>query len=161
MAFEHGVTQTNVENEQPTLIYENTDSGSTFTLVKLGSVNIFWVQVDNSLNPSGPVFVQLFDNLTPVVGSTAADEIVFCPPGLFRTTPKKIIDRSGLSITIAGVFDHIPILGSAVVTVPFFTAANPGKILGGGGSGLTVACVIDLTGAVSPSNPVTIRICYQ
>ena len=146
-AFERGVVQENIESPQPIFVFNDTSLGSTFDIVKSSGGTLFWAQIDNSLN-SVPVFLQLFDNASPTVGTTAGDEIIAAPAGIFQA-----FHQIGLS-----TFSYVAIPGSSVTTITYLTSANPGKVFS---TAITAAVTTSLIGANSPASPVSVTICYQ
>jgi hypothetical protein len=150
------VTQINTETPQPQIIFTDTAIGSTFDLIKNSGGTLFFLIADNSLNNT-PVFLQLFDNANPTVGSTSADEIILCPAGAVTAVPKKALGNGGFLIPIGG-FDLIPLPGTSVTTASYFTRANPGKVFS---TAISAAVTTTLAGNTGPSSAVAVTICYQ
>jgi hypothetical protein len=150
------VTQINIETPQPQIIFQDTAIGSTFDIVKGSGGTLLWLVLDNSLNTT-PVFLQLFDNASPTVGSTSADEVMLCPAGSVMAVPKKGIGSGGYTITLSG-FDLIPLPGTSITTASYFTGANPGKIFS---NAITAAVTTSLAGKTGPVSAVVVTICYQ
>src|ERR1700674_5054060 len=150
--FERGVVQENIESPQPLVLFQNTAMSAIVDVVKASPGTLFWIQIDNSLNTT-PVFLQLFDNASPTVGVTAADEVIWGAPGAVTAVPRTIVDRTRTTITLVGIYDYIPVPGSSITVVSYLMGANPGKVFS---TAITAAVVVDLAGAVSPTNPVSV-----
>ena len=82
--FVRSAESENMESPQPVFVFQDTAISSTPDIVKGIPGTLYSVQVDNS-NNSIPAFIQIFDNVAPTVGTTAADEIVEVQPFVITT----------------------------------------------------------------------------
>jgi len=82
--FIRGVSEIASESPQPVFVFQDTAISGSPDIVKSIPGTLFSIQVDARLS-TVPVFIQIFDNLTPVVGSTAADEIIEAAPYVITT----------------------------------------------------------------------------
>ena len=152
------VSEIDVESPQPVFLFQDTAASSNPVAVSTSGGLLYYIVCDNSLN-NVPVFIELYDAVVGAVSvpSSAANLVIFCPPGVFTPVRQTGVSANGLSITTAG-YNYAPIAGSSVVTTPYFTSASPGIVFN---TAITAVCVIDISGAVSPTNPVSLTVCYS
>jgi hypothetical protein len=157
--FERGVVQENIESPQPVFLFNNSAASAVPDVVKSSFGVLYFIVLDNSLNLD-PCYLQIWDLAvgSVTVGSTPADEIIQAPGGILMSVPKMVMDSTRTTITLVGVYDYIPVPGSSITTVSYFTGANPGKVFS---TAITVAVTTSLVGAISPASPVSVTICYQ
>jgi hypothetical protein len=156
--FLRSVSSENIESPQPVFLFQDTAASSNPVAVSASGGLLYYIVCDNSLN-NIPVFIELYDAVVGAVSvpSSAANLVVFCPPGVFTPVRQTGVSANGLSITTAG-YDYAPIAGSSVVTSSYLTSASVGIVFN---TAITAVCVVDISGAVSAPNPVSLTVCYS
>ena len=99
-----------------TSIYENTTSNTTAGTVSASAGTVYQVQVDNRNNDVA-VWTKLYDNATPVIGTTDPELLVKCRAGKRTTVSygRLGVGNFGTAITEATVSDSG---GTAGTTAP-------------------------------------------
>ncbi len=110
--------------------YTDTAMGNTADGVKASSTVVYEVTVDNSANGGVPSYVKLWN-----------------------------VASGGVTVGTTSPDEVIFVPAGAVITVPYYTKAAPGKTFG---TALTAACLTTggTAGVTSPVNPVIVSILY-
>ena len=124
------ITQIRVQSPSNEVLFTDTTMGNAVDSVKGSSTLVYSVTVDNSANGGSATYVKLFN--------LAAGSV-----NLGTSSPDEVI--------------FVP--AGAVVTVTYFTGANPGKTFG---TALSAAAVTTggTAGTVSPASSVIVTINY-
>lgn len=124
------VTQVTVGSPSNEVIFNDTAMGSAVDAIKASSAKVYAVTIDNSLNGGAASYVKLFN--------LAAGSVV-----VGTTAPDEII--------------YVP--SGAVITVPYFTGANPGKTFA---TALSAVCVTTggTAGVTAPVSNVSVSVNY-
>lgn len=90
--------------------------------VNVGAATLYLVQVDNSANPTQKVYLKLYNNVAPTVGTTAPDKIIPAPGGTVQQVyfPEGIAFGTSLSmacVTAGGTGGAGAPTSSVVVTL--------------------------------------------
>jgi hypothetical protein len=123
-------TQVSVGTPSNLTIFNDTAMDAVADAIKASSAVVYSVKVDNTLNGAAASYVKLFN--------LAAGSVT---PG--TTAPDEII--------------YVP--AGAIVTVPFFTGANPGVVFA---AALSAICVTTggTAGVTAPSGNVSVSVQY-
>ena len=79
-----------------------------------GAATIFMVDVDNALNPAQDVYLKLWNDAGPTVGTTPPDFIFFLPQGVRR----QLVLTEGLAFDTAVSFACVTVGGTTGTTSP-------------------------------------------
>jgi hypothetical protein len=138
------ISQVNITTPSGQIVFNDNEMGGTGNgvsspgSVSTGSATVFYVTVDNSLNIE-PIYLLIFNASIGdvVLGSTAADDVLFCQGSVGSPLP-----------------------GSAITTVVYLTlnGSMPGKMYS---TAVTAAVSTVANGAgTGPKNPVSVTIGY-
>lgn len=75
------IEQTTVPSTRGSKIVEITEANNNYHAISASASTVFAVIIDNTANPTYPVFVKLYNHATPTVGTTDPELIVFAPGG--------------------------------------------------------------------------------
>lgn len=95
------VTITNLSNPLATRLIVNTDVDESADVNVTGAAAIIYlVEIDNSNNASDTVYLKLYNNASPTVGTTHPDLILPAPSGVKLTyaTPQGVSFATALSM---------------------------------------------------------------
>ena len=100
-------------------VVEDTDSNATSEAnVNSGAATIYGIRIDNTNNPSVPVYLKMWNATAPTVGTTAPDMVIPCGGGkvVKALCPKG--DAFGTGLSFATVTDGGGTAGTTNPTNP-------------------------------------------
>lgn len=124
------ITQVNLTSPSGLIQFTDTAIGNTADAVKASSAVVYSVFVDNSGNGGAAAYVKLWN-----------------------------VASGGVTVGTTSPDEVIFVPAGAVITVPYYTKAAPGKTFG---TALTAACLTTggTAGVTAPTNPVVVSILY-
>lgn len=81
------ITRSNVSAPSNQILFNDTVMGNSADGIKSSSAVVYWVTIDNTANVGAASYVKLYNvaSGSVTVGTTAPDELVYCPAGVIVT----------------------------------------------------------------------------